>query len=47
MRIIEITLVVCGILFLAALLADNPGLIDWVRNHIARVLSWSAAIVRV
>lgn len=47
MRIIEIILVVCGILFLAALLADNPGLIDWVRNHIAGALSWSAAIVRV
>jgi hypothetical protein len=47
MRIIEITLVVCGILFIAALIADNPGLIDWVRNHIATALSWSAAIVKV
>jgi hypothetical protein len=47
MRIIEIVLVVCGILFIAALLADNPGLIDWVRNQIATALSWSASIVRV
>ena len=37
MRIIEIILVACGILFIAILLADNPGLIDWARNLIAGV----------
>ena len=47
MRIIEIILVACGILFIAALLADNPGLIDWLRNQAATALSWAAGIVRV
>jgi hypothetical protein len=47
MRIIEIVLVACGILFIAALLADNPGLIDWLRNQLATYLFWSAGIVRV
>ena len=47
MRIIEIILVACGILFLAILLADNPGLIDWARNLLASGLSWAAGIVRV
>ena len=47
MRIIEIILIACGILFIAVLLADNPGLIDWARNLIAGALSWAAGIVRV